>query len=287
MAKAGYVGVGGVARKLKKMYVGIGGVARKLKKLYVGINGVARLWWQGGSPAFGRLFTSQNASNGSYYYVDVYDLALSVISNHAVNFVKSSPNLMMTKHFLYAYGRTGTSSYGMRKIDPLTLASLSANTNRNNDFSRASGNSEGSCSYFVVASSYAQVTRIMNLDPDTYTILKNIEIKINDYVSAKCYQGLIGRNFLNGQNASQSQYNVSEIKRDTASVLRTYRTNGNTGEHSGMCGIDGKIYSSFTQYPNSATYLTIMKYDDLSILAAVDIAGSSSPYRTGLAAESE
>lgn len=43
MAKGAYVGVGGVARKVKKIYVGVDGVARKVKKAYVGVNGVARL----------------------------------------------------------------------------------------------------------------------------------------------------------------------------------------------------------------------------------------------------
>ena len=48
MAKKGYVGVGGVARKLKKGYVGVGGVARRLKKGYIGVGGVARPCWSGG-----------------------------------------------------------------------------------------------------------------------------------------------------------------------------------------------------------------------------------------------
>ena len=42
MSKAAYIGVGNVARKVKKMYVGVNGVARQVKKGYVGVNGVAR-----------------------------------------------------------------------------------------------------------------------------------------------------------------------------------------------------------------------------------------------------
>lgn len=52
MAKAGYVGIGGKARKLKKLYLGVAGKARKLKKMYVGIGGKARLWWSGNTPYF-------------------------------------------------------------------------------------------------------------------------------------------------------------------------------------------------------------------------------------------
>ena len=45
MGKGAYIGVGGVAKKVKKMYVGVGGVAKKVKKAYVGVNGVAKLWY--------------------------------------------------------------------------------------------------------------------------------------------------------------------------------------------------------------------------------------------------
>lgn len=45
MSKAAYIGVGNVARKVKKMYVGVDGVARKVKKGYIGVNGVARLFY--------------------------------------------------------------------------------------------------------------------------------------------------------------------------------------------------------------------------------------------------
>lgn len=46
MAKNAYVGVSGVARKVKSQYVGVNGVARKVTKGYVGVNGVARLCFQ-------------------------------------------------------------------------------------------------------------------------------------------------------------------------------------------------------------------------------------------------
>ena len=63
MAKGAYVGVGGVARKIKKMYVGVDGVARKVKKGYIGIGGVARLFfWQKELAYHGDLATSMRAS---------------------------------------------------------------------------------------------------------------------------------------------------------------------------------------------------------------------------------
>jgi hypothetical protein len=45
MAKGAYIGISGVARKIKKIYAGVGDVARKVKKGYVGIAGLARLFW--------------------------------------------------------------------------------------------------------------------------------------------------------------------------------------------------------------------------------------------------
>lgn len=45
MAKNGYVGIDGVARKIKTPYISVDGVARKVKKAYIGVNGVARIWY--------------------------------------------------------------------------------------------------------------------------------------------------------------------------------------------------------------------------------------------------
>jgi len=50
VAKAAYIGVGNVARKVKKMYIGVGGVARKVKKAYIGVGGLARLCWSANPP---------------------------------------------------------------------------------------------------------------------------------------------------------------------------------------------------------------------------------------------
>lgn len=47
MAKGAFFGVGGKAKKIKKIFVEVNGVARAVKKAYVGVNGKARLWWSG------------------------------------------------------------------------------------------------------------------------------------------------------------------------------------------------------------------------------------------------
>lgn len=45
MATRAYAGVGGKARKVKRIYIGVNGKARNVKKVYVGVNGKARLCW--------------------------------------------------------------------------------------------------------------------------------------------------------------------------------------------------------------------------------------------------
>lgn len=48
MSKGIYIGVGGKARKVKKMYVGVNGVARKVTDGYTGVSGVARKFFKSG-----------------------------------------------------------------------------------------------------------------------------------------------------------------------------------------------------------------------------------------------
>lgn len=52
MAKGAYIGVDGVARKVKQSYVGVSGVARKAKSGYVGVDGLARKFCGGIDPVF-------------------------------------------------------------------------------------------------------------------------------------------------------------------------------------------------------------------------------------------
>lgn len=53
MAKGAYVGINGVARKIKGGYVGVSDTAQKIKKAYVGVGGVARpCWGSEGKPEY-------------------------------------------------------------------------------------------------------------------------------------------------------------------------------------------------------------------------------------------
>ena len=65
MSKGAYIGVDGVARKVKKMYIGVDGVARKVKKGYIGVNGIARLFYSSGSGVFVTRPAAAMTSNDS------------------------------------------------------------------------------------------------------------------------------------------------------------------------------------------------------------------------------
>lgn len=50
MAKQGYVGIEGKARKITDIYVGVDGKARKVKRAYVGVDGKAHMWFSDVKP---------------------------------------------------------------------------------------------------------------------------------------------------------------------------------------------------------------------------------------------
>ena len=77
MSKNVYIGVGGVARKVKNIYIGVGGVARKVKKGYIGVGGVARLFYQ----YKGRLDYDPNSPSFSSPYEN---MAATSIGNYAL-----------------------------------------------------------------------------------------------------------------------------------------------------------------------------------------------------------
>jgi hypothetical protein len=74
MPKDIYVGINGVARKVKKMYGGIGGGVREIKEIYANIGGVTRKIWASTVPAgqivFG--FTQNWTVPEGVYSIDVF-----------------------------------------------------------------------------------------------------------------------------------------------------------------------------------------------------------------------
>lgn len=123
MAKGIYVGVNGVARKVKKIYVGVNNVARKVKKIYVGVNGVARLTYSSGL-SYSGYATSMTSGRRNFAGASTGDYAIFMggttsTSNTPVNTVDAySPSLVRSSAQglsfspRYSIG-TSTTSYGI------------------------------------------------------------------------------------------------------------------------------------------------------------------------------
>ena len=62
MSKGAYLGVDGIARKVRKIYVGVDGVARKVKKGYIGVNGIAHKFFGGELRYYGTPATLSHVS---------------------------------------------------------------------------------------------------------------------------------------------------------------------------------------------------------------------------------
>ena len=78
MAKYAYIGVSGIARKIKKMWGGVDGVAHKVKKAWIGVNGVARLFFSGQGA------TSKYGTTSEPLRLAVHSLAAASTTNHAL-----------------------------------------------------------------------------------------------------------------------------------------------------------------------------------------------------------
>ena len=80
MAKAGYIGINNIARKIKSGYVSQSGIARKIKKGYIGVGGLARPFWGGGELAYWGLVGTLDNLDGGFIpaAASVGDYALSM-----------------------------------------------------------------------------------------------------------------------------------------------------------------------------------------------------------------
>lgn len=141
MAKKAYIGVNGVARKVKKIYAGVNDIARKVKKVYIGVAGVARPCWSGGELAYYGKATALSRSRrylaattvggyalfgGGLYYSD----ALATVDAYNASLVRSTPsalsekrrNLAATAVGDFALFGGGESSYEHDTVDVYVIA---------------------------------------------------------------------------------------------------------------------------------------------------------------------
>lgn len=109
-----YIGVNGVARKVKTGYIGIGGVARKIKKGYIGINGVARLFYSAEDKlkASGYVSTGTDRTDGVIKpYIGKY--ASTAVTGKVINSSLTITNLSSTTASNCSMrGNTNTYMYG-------------------------------------------------------------------------------------------------------------------------------------------------------------------------------
>ena len=94
MAKAQYIGISGVGRKVKSIPFGVGGVSRNVKSGYAGVGGVARQFLSGADPVLNNndwatIRSVSDASQGANYW-SVGDTKSITINGKAGNFTFSN-----------------------------------------------------------------------------------------------------------------------------------------------------------------------------------------------------
>lgn len=114
MAKGQWVGVNGVARKVKTKYVGVSGVARKIKAGWVGVSGVARQYFSSGisytfveGKGTASEITSQTVSAGvsgsNWYFSVTATLSTYVSGGQPCAYVEINDTTMAGKRLAIEY----------------------------------------------------------------------------------------------------------------------------------------------------------------------------------------
>ena len=111
MAKACYIGVNNVARKVKSIYVGVGGIAKKVKKVYVGVGGVARECMSSGKSfsiynttyISGDIRTTNPSRHYAYTTTTKPYVYLYTINDNLVTTQRASKYAQASAYTLYSY----------------------------------------------------------------------------------------------------------------------------------------------------------------------------------------
>lgn len=132
MAKKAYVGVDGVARKIKKGYIGVGGLARKIKKGYIGVGGVARPFWGGGEVVYW-------GNKSQYSTKDRRIISMASVGDYAILYGGAVTDSTYSNRLGYAYVEAYNSS----------LTRTTANTISNDKRYGSGGGTIGNYALFV------------------------------------------------------------------------------------------------------------------------------------------
>lgn len=177
MAKKAYIGVSGVARKIKKGYIGVNGVARRIKKAYIGVGGVARPCWSGGELTFygplhvglsegGRSITATQTSTHAIFAGGVRD---SSTYGSTVDFIDAS----LTR------SASGTVYSGLSVGRYSHAASHTGSSKKYGDYAVFAG---GKASGAVTNVVDAYNTALTRTNPDGLTVARR-------YLAATCCMG--------------------------------------------------------------------------------------------------
>ena len=117
--KALYIGVDGVARKVKKAYIGVDNVARKVKKMYLGVNGIARCIFSSRELSYYGTATNLSIARNTIASTTVGNYALfggglpatSNVDAYDINLTRTNPfGLSSSK---YGLGATTVGNYAL------------------------------------------------------------------------------------------------------------------------------------------------------------------------------
>ena len=123
---ASYIGIGGIAKKVKNIYIGVGGTAKQVKKAYIGVGGVAKLWYEArkvlsvygtATPLGAETYALAGASVGNYalfaggfgwdedYNDDTY---LQVVYAYNTSLQQTTPTALSSARTMLAGASNGT-----------------------------------------------------------------------------------------------------------------------------------------------------------------------------------
>ena len=140
MAKGAYIGVNGIAQKIKGGYIGIDGIAKKIKKAYIGVGGVARpCWGEGGELTYYGTVTALSTARYNLAATSVGDYALfgggssvtNVVDAYNSSLVRSTPTALSKSRMELAatsvgdyalFGGGKSSSSTSNVVDAYTVA---------------------------------------------------------------------------------------------------------------------------------------------------------------------
>ena len=125
MTKKAYIGVNGIARKIKKGYVGIDNLSRKIKKAYIGVGGIARPFWSSGELTYYGTISALSRARDSLSATSIGGYALfggggtsgsayfSIVDAYDSNLTRSTPTpLSQARGYLAATSIEGYAIFG-------------------------------------------------------------------------------------------------------------------------------------------------------------------------------